>query len=271
MAAQLPLVLFTTLLVWSAGMLAVQALYALRGICPEVHPPALVFSGVLLVAGALLMTMYLGPQGRLGEATPVFVFAGVQLAVMALFFVLFFGVGEAKSVPVWVAALALVASIALCVSLVLPNLTSGEPHGNPFLWLGVCLGNAFLLGASTVIYLCARFGAQTEGLYVLLGSIVNALAVMVYILFLGVVVGEPPNEAANAPTVVTGDNSVLVWLGAVIIGALLPLLFGWLGNKQHRVATNWRMLGFYTVVAALIGAIYLRVVLCQSGLAAYLF
>ena len=267
MITHLPLVAFTTLLVWAAGTFGAQGAYALRRMPTKAQPVVIGFSFALLLAGVVVMLVYAGSQGRLGDTAAPIAAALVMGLAMFVFFGAHYRAGEDGFVPVGVGVLAIASAIVMCVALVVPNLTSGSPHGNPALLLCLSLGNACLLGAATTAYVHARMGEGVDSLLVLLGSIVNGLTMLVYILFLGVVVVTPANEAANAPTMLSGDNSVLVWLGAVIIGALLPVLFGFLGQRSP----NWRMLGFYTIVAALIGTVYVRVVVCHSGLSLYLF
>ena len=54
MELQWPLILFTTLLAWSAGLFATQCVYALRGEAVKAQMPAWIVSAVLLVVGGVI-------------------------------------------------------------------------------------------------------------------------------------------------------------------------------------------------------------------------
>ncbi|EGT4187612.1 hypothetical protein EPL73_21195, partial [Clostridioides difficile] len=59
MELQWPLILFTTLVAWSAGLFGTQALMALRGGGDRAQLPALVTAIVLLAAGGIAVFFHL--------------------------------------------------------------------------------------------------------------------------------------------------------------------------------------------------------------------
>ena len=59
MELQWPLILFTTLLAWAAGVFGAQCLYALRGQGTRAQMPALITSAVLLVVGGIAVFFHL--------------------------------------------------------------------------------------------------------------------------------------------------------------------------------------------------------------------
>ncbi|MFR5091400.1 MAG: hypothetical protein ACLTDR_04645 [Adlercreutzia equolifaciens] len=63
MELQWPLILFTTLLAWAAGLFAAQCVWALRGKGGRAQMPALITSAALLVVGGIAVFF---PPGALG-------------------------------------------------------------------------------------------------------------------------------------------------------------------------------------------------------------
>ena len=59
MELQWPLILFTTLLAWAAGLFGAQALYLLRGEGKRAQMPALIMSVVLLAVGGIAVFFHL--------------------------------------------------------------------------------------------------------------------------------------------------------------------------------------------------------------------
>ena len=59
MELQWPLILFTTLLAWAAGLFAAQCVWALRGKGARAQMPALITSAVLLVVGGIAVFFHL--------------------------------------------------------------------------------------------------------------------------------------------------------------------------------------------------------------------
>ena len=62
-----------------------------------------------------------------------------------------------------------------------------------------------------------------------------------------------------------GAQAPLVWLGAVAVGAIVPLAAAFMGKRSG----NWR--GSGGVVAALAGAVCMRVAFYNLGLSVFMF
>ena len=67
-----------------------------------------------------------------------------------------------------------------------------------------------------------------------------------------------------------GDQAVLLWLGAVIVGAVVPLACSVLAKRKND-ASSWKLFGAVAVVAALAGATCLRVAFYNAGLSVFMF
>ena len=62
----------------------------------------------------------------------------------------------------------------------------------------------------------------------------------------------------------------LLWLGAVAVGALVPLVCCVMARKKGDAA-SWKLFGGAAVVAGLIGAVCLRVAFYNVGLSVFMF
>ena len=116
MELQWPLILFTTLLAWAAGVFGAQCLYALRGQGTRAQMPALITSAVLLVVGGIAVFFHLEHWERIfngfGHLTSGITQELIAIVVLAVVMVVYFvylrrGGDEAK-VPAWLAAVGLV-------------------------------------------------------------------------------------------------------------------------------------------------------------------
>ena len=120
MELQWPLILFTTLLAWAAGLFAAQCVWALRGKGARAQMPALITSAVLLVVGGIAVFFHLehferifNGFGHLTSGITQELIAIVVLAVAAIVYLVYLRRDEGK-VPAWLAVL----SIALAAVLV---------------------------------------------------------------------------------------------------------------------------------------------------------
>ena len=79
----------------------------------------------------------------------------------------------------------------------------------------------------------------------------------------------PTKEMANAAATAAGQ-APLLWLGAVVVGALVPLVCCVLARKKGDAAV-WKAFGAVAVVAGVAGAICLRVAFYNMGLSVFMF
>ena len=80
---------------------------------------------------------------------------------------------------------------------------------------------------------------------------------------------RPTKEMANAAATAAGQ-APLLWLGAVVVGALVPLVCCVLARKKGDAAV-WKTFGAVAVVAGVAGAICLRVAFYNMGLSVFMF
>ena len=116
------------------------------------------------------------------------------------------------------------------------------------------------------------------GLIPLAAALVNAVTAAAFAIFLQLSAGSfatvgyyfdpthPTKAMADAAATVAGQ-ALLLWVGAVLVGALVPLVACFLGRKSG----NWKLWGAVALAAVLVGAICLRVVFYNLGLSVFMF
>lgn len=301
MEMQWPLILFTLFMAWSAGVFGTGAVLALAGTGRRVQMPALITSVVLLVVGGIAVFFHLEHWDRIfngfGNPTSGITQELVAIVVMAVFMVLYFVYLRKPegTVPKWLAVCALVISVVLVVVMSHSyNMAARPAWDSPLLWLAY-LGNAALFGPLTVILLgqCCKSGEATDGdgdraASVLgLSAVVGALANTAFSLLWGVAAmasassftevglywdsthpNQPIANPAEAANILSGDASLLFWVGVVIVGCVVPLVCAFAGRRKSASATGLAAVG---LVCAIVGAVCLRMVFYSAGASVFMF
>ena len=79
-----------------------------------------------------------------------------------------------------------------------------------------------------------------------------------------------PTAAMADPEGAVGGQAGLLWLGAVAVGAAVPLVAAFLGRRRG-TAGAWKVWGSVGVACALVGAVCLRVAFYELGLSVFMF
>ena len=300
MELQWPLILFTTLVAWSAGLFGTQALMAVFGVGKRAQVPAWVASAVLLAAGGIAVFFHLehwerifNGFGHLTSGITQELIAIVVLAVVAVaYLVLMRKSDDGASVPKWLAWLSVALSVVLVAVMAHSYTMAVRPAWDSVLWILYVLGNACVLGPATFLLLSAlaaggpgdqpaerAAGAGAPaGLAALAGAAANALATLAFAIFLQLSAGsfadvglyfDPthPTKAMADAAATVGAQAPLLWLGAVAVGAIVPLAAAFMGRRTG----NWRLWAPVAIVAALAGAVCMRVVFYNLGLSVFMF
>ena len=300
MELQWPLILFTTLVAWSAGLFGTQALMAVFGVGKRAQVPAWVASAVLLAAGGIAVFFHLehwerifNGFGHLTSGITQELIAIVVLAVVAVaYLVLMRKSDDGASVPKWLAWLSVALSVVLVAVMAHSYTMAARPAWDSVLWILYVLGNACVLGPATFLLLSAlaaggpgdqpaerAAGAGAPaGLAALAGAAANALAALAFAAFLQLSAGsfadvglyfDPthPTKAMADAAATVGAQAPLLWLGAVAVGALVPLSAAFVGRRTG----NWRLWAPVAIAAALAGAVCMRVVFYNLGLSVFMF
>ena len=157
MELQWPLILFTTLVAWSAGLFGTQALMAVFGVGKKAQVPAWVCSAVLLAAGGIAVFFHLehwerifNGFGHLTSGITQELIAIVVLAVVAIvYLVLMRKSDDGASVPKWLAWVSVALSVVLVAVMAHSYTMAARPAWDSALWILYVLGNACVLGPAT--------------------------------------------------------------------------------------------------------------------------
>ena len=297
MELQWPLILFTTLVAWSAGLFGAQAVAVLRGGGGRAQMPALVASVALLAAGGIAVFFHLQHWERIFNGfghltsgiTQELIAIVVFVAVAVAYFVMLRKSGDG-TVPKWLAVCAVV--IALVTSAVCAHsyTMAARPAWDSLLEVLSLVGASCVMGPATyaLILAAVRPGDQPAeraadvaapaGLPALVGALVNAVTATAYAAFLQLSgssfadVGlyfDPthPTKAMADAAAAVASQAPLLWVGAVAVGALVPLVACFLGRKSG----NWKLWGTVALAAALVGAVCLRIAFYNLGLSVFTF
>ena len=288
MELQWPLIAFTTLVAWSAGLFGTQALMALGGHAKKSQMAAWVASAVLLAVGGIAVFFHLehwerifNGFGHLTSGITQELIAIVVLAVVAVAYLIMMRKSDdGASVPKWLAGV----SIAMCVALVAVMAHSytmaARPAWDSVLWILYVIGNACVLGPCTMAVIMAVRGDDVKpvALPALIGAALAAVTAVAFAAFLQASGGSfaevgyyfdpthPTAGMADAASAVAAQ-APLLWIGAVAVGGILPLAAAFMGRRSG----SWRLWGPVAIVCALIGAVCLRVVFYELGLSVFMF
>ncbi|RNM42368.1 dimethyl sulfoxide reductase anchor subunit family protein, partial [Eggerthella sinensis] len=250
MELQWPLILFTVLVAWSAGLFGAQSLAALRGDGGRAQMASLVASVVLLAAGGIAVFFHLQHWERIFNGfghltsgiTQELIAIVVVVALMVVYFVF---LRKGSGVPKWLAALSLAMSVVLVAVMAHSYTMAARPAWDSVLWILAVLGEACVLGPVSflVILAAVRPGdrpamraadvAAPAGPPALAGALVNAVTAAAFAAFLQLSAGSfatvgyyfdpthPTKAMADAAATVAGQ-APLLWAGAVAVGALVP-------------------------------------------------
>jgi DMSO reductase anchor subunit len=298
MELQWPLILFTTLVAWSAGLFGTQALMAVFGVGKKAQVPAWVCSAVLLAAGGIAVFFHLehwerifNGFGHLTSGITQELIAIVVLAVVAIvYLVLMRKSDDGASVPKWLAWVAVALSVVLVAVMAHSYTMAARPAWDSVLWILYVLGNACVLGPATFLLVLAAGGPGDQpadraadagapaGRTALAGAALNALAALAFAIFLQLSAGsfadvglyfDPthPTKAMADAAATVASQAPLLWLGAVAVGAIVPLAAAFLGRRTG----NWKLWVPVAIAAALVGAVCMRVVFYNLGLSVFMF
>ena len=182
-----------------------------------------------------------------------------------------------------------VAWIGVVVSVILVLVTAhsytmaARPAWDSVLWLLYMLGNACVLGPCTMAIIMAATDKDADlgfvGMLAVIGSAVATVTAVAYGAILQAVEGsftsvgyyfDPTHPTAGMADLssTVADQAMLVWLGAVIVGAVAPLLCAIFAKKQPKM---WMTLGIVAVICAIIGAVCMRIAFYNLGISVFMF
>ena len=291
MELQWPLILFTTFTAWACGVFGAQGVLALKGAGKKSQQLLAVLSCVLLAVGGICVFFHLQHWERIfngfghitsGITQELIAIVAFVVAAVA-YFVMCRKSSDGGTVPKWMAWVAIVISVVLAAVCAHSYMMPARPAWDSVLEVLSIVGAACLLGPATVAVVLAAKGEDTGacGLSAVVGSAIGAVCTAAYALYIQLSAGsftevgnyfDPthPTKAMADAAATAGDQALLLWLGAVVIGAVVPLACAFLAKKKGD-ANSWKLFGAVAVVAALAGAICLRAAFYNMGLSVFMF
>lgn len=293
MELQWPLILFTTFVVWSAGLFGAQGAAALAGEGRRAQMPALVASAALLAVGGVAVFFHLEHFERIfnGFGNPTsgitqeLVCVVVVGALMVVAFVVLrraAGGDGAPALPKWLAALMIAAAALLVLVTGHSYMMAARPAWDSPLGPLTLLGAACAAGPLTFAVIEAARGeaaGRATALFSLVGSIANLAASVAYLAFMEMAsasytdVGyyyDPTHPTAgmvdvSALSPFAGESVAMV--AVAVVAAAVPVVAALVGRKTG----NWKVWGAAGALCAVAGAVALRMAFYSAGASVYLF
>lgn len=289
MELQWPLIIFTTLMAWSAGLFATQCAFALKGAGKKAQGTAWAAAAVLLVVGGVAVFFHLehwdrifNGFGHLTSGITQELIAIVALAVVAVVYLVFLRKSEdGGSVPQWIAIVGIAISVILVCVMGHSYMVASLPAWDSILQILSLIGAACIMGPATMVFIMALKGeaiGTTGTKAILIGSIVNAATTIAYVIAMAVAgsslisVGynfDPTTPMSGLVTTSVSPfagGSLMVTILAIIC-ALIPVACAFVGKKQG----TWKTWSGIAVCCAVVGAVLLRVVFYQMGVSMFPF
>ena len=283
MEVQIPLVLFTTFLAWSAGVFGTQCILALKKKAGEIQLPLLIISVVLLAIGGVAVVFHLTHPthlfngfGHLTSGITQELIAIVLLVVLMVIYFLFLRRSEDNTVPAWIPVVGLVLCAVLIVAMGHSYMMESRPAWNNIWQLLSLLGGACVMGPATVAIVAAAKKVELPelGLYNIVGSVANGVLAAIFMAVMGAAAStfqsfpyyfDPthPNYALKSGADVSlfsGDAAA--WSVLVIVGIAVSIIAAFIGKKQ---GSKWLTWGSIILIAGLLCTIALRVVFYTMG------
>lgn len=285
MAVQWLLVASTALIAWSAGIAACQAALDLAGRGARTCVASSVLALVLTLAGITCQLARVGHIERVfnmfgniaSQTTQALLCTIVLAALLAAAIVALRRGDEGAAPPAWLSAAVIVAATAAVTLMACSQMLPGRPARNTWLWVACVLSGAAVLGPATLAALMAwRDAKAPRGLETALvgTAVLNVVALAGYaahffdVSAAGEGGGSPfydgtsPQVLATGATGVTSTEMLVVTVGMLAVGAVLPAVLAILGRTRR----SWKTLGWLVTGCALVGAVALRVVFFSAGL-----
>ena len=278
MELQWPLILFTTLLAWAAGLFAAQCVWALRGKGARAQMPALITSAVLLEHWERIFNGF----GHLTSGITQELIAIVVLAVvMGVCFVYLRRGGDDAKVPAWLSAIGIVVAAVLIVVMGHSYMMASLPAWDSLLQIASLLGAACGFGPATMALICAvrDEASDLDAKANLIGQAVNVVLVVAYLVAMQATAGSYTAVEfwfdPTSPTMdITPDGSTAPFSGASAAWAVTAIVVAVAGLGSAlagRAKGDWKVWGAVGAACVLVSALALRAVFYMTGVSIYPF
>lgn len=287
MELQLPLILFTTLIAWSAGLFATQCVCSVKNVCQNCQLPAWICSAALLALSGLAVFTHLEHWERIfngfGHLTSGITQELIAIVVLCAWMVVYFAMFRRNDgkIPAWCGGVAVALAVVLCVVMGHSYNMVARPAWDSVLQILSLVGGGLVMGPATVALIGALTGDDADlSLQNAVGSIAGGVLMAVYLVSMSFAGGsmyyldsynfDPvyPNAAMYASsTAAVGPftGEALVPAIITIVAVLVAIAAAIMGKQQK----NWKTMAPVIVVAGFVAAVALRVVFYMNGVAAF--
>jgi anaerobic dimethyl sulfoxide reductase subunit C (anchor subunit) len=295
---------FTLFICLGTGTFGVAGLLAGLNKAKEIQIPAVVVSLIAIVLGGLASFLHLEHWDRafngFGHLTSGITQELIGIVVFAVVAIIYLVLARRGAVPAWAGWLALIVSVVLVIIMSASYGMSARPvWDTPLLWL-YYLSNAALSGALVVLAISALAKPDAESakgsqgssaIFTLSAKLALGAAVLTLIALLAYAVFIPslspsftsvgnyfdptqPTKVMDDPQgmlsgFLTGDQALLFWVGALVLGALVPGAAAFFVTRQQ--GTTAASTAGVAALCALAGALCFRVVLYALGFSVFVF
>lgn len=287
MEVQWPLVLFTLLICLSGGLFGAQGLLAYFGKGAKLQMPTLIVAFVAAGLGGFASFTHLQHWERVFNGfghltsgiTQEIIAVVVIIAVMFIYFLQLRKTGEVSK-PMGIVAL--VASLLLVFVMGHSYLMPARLVWDTPLLIVFYLANEFLLGALGIWLMASILKAEDvtapAAKAVLIAAAVQLVVVAAYVGFISTVeftdlgyyfdptnpTGTPTDTTAYFTQIVSGNLSLLFWLGVVVVGIAVPAALAFLKKKS---TPDMTLTGIASVamLCALAGGVAFRAIIYLLG------
>lgn len=300
MEVQIPLVIFTLLLCLATGLMGFQGYLMVTGKGENrFHVVTLVTTAVVLVVGGIAVFTHLHHWERIfngfGHITSGITHELILVVVMAVALVAAFVVArkgkESGAIPskAFGIVFIVIAVIGGFVTAHSYDMYARPAWNNVFLYL-YYYSSELILGAAGawIISVAMKQNVEVSGLLgkaTAIFAIVSAVICIASMLFIANITPSTidgitfytydPTHPAVDPSAdlaagLSGSAACAFWLGAVVVGCVIPAVAGFVAMKKSNLA-NSVALPAVAIVASLAGGVCYRVVLYVVGIASYVY
>ena len=289
MELQWPLILFTTLLAWAAGLFGAQCLWALRGRGAKAQMPALIVSVALLAVGGIAVFFHLEHWERIFNGfghmtsgiTQELIAIVVLAVVMVAYFVYLRSSGDEARVPAWLAVAGLVLAVVLVVVMGHSYMMASLPAWDSLLQIGSLLGAACAFGPATMAVICAvrDEASDLDAKANVIGQCANVVLVVAYLIAMQATAGSYTAVEfwydPTQPTLdITPDGSTAPFSGASMGWAVCSIVAAVAGAASAfagKAKGDWKIWGAVGAACVLVSALALRATFYMTGVSIYPF
>lgn len=300
MEVQIPLVIFTLLLCLSTGLMGFQGYLMITGKGDNrFHAVTLVTTAVVLVVGGIAVFTHLHHWERIfngfGHITSGITHELILVVVMAIALVAAFvavrkgkesGVIPGKAFGIAFIVIAVIGGFVTAHSY---DMYARPAWNNAFLYL-YYYSSELILGAAGAWIISAAMKQPVEvsgllGKATAIFAIASAVVCIASMLFIANITPstidgitfytyDPTHPAvdpaADLAAGLSGSGACAFWLGAVVVGCVIPAIAGFVAMKKSNLAQSVA-LPAVAIVASLAGGVCYRVVLYVVGIASYVY